>query len=64
MRALTENQKWVIEELRRQNCFFIAAVTKTAWEDGRTYYLDSRVSVKGVRRKFEQGNKEALEAEK
>ena len=58
-KELTYNQIWVVKELERQGHSFIAAVTKREWENGKTYYIDSRVGVKGIRRKFLQGNKEA-----
>ena len=58
---LTRNQIWVLEELRRQNHYFIAAETEERWKQGLPYYIDTRVSVKGIRRKFEQGNREAVE---
>lgn len=59
MKHLTDNQVWVIDELRRQGCHFIAGETERHWKEGRRYYIDSRVGVKGIRLKFKQGNKEA-----
>lgn len=59
-KRLTSNQIWVIEELYRQDCPFVASCTKEHWERGEEYYIDPRVPVKGVRRKFNQGNKEAV----
>ena len=56
---LTENQTWVIKELLRQGCPWIAGATEREWQEGKPYYIDDRVSVRGIRRKFNQGNKEA-----
>lgn len=58
-KELTPNQRWVLEELRRQDCHFLALATERAWRAGETYYIDDRVRVRGVRRRFRQGNKEA-----
>lgn len=60
-KELTENQLWVIEELKRQNCCFVAACVELSWKDGQPYYMDTRVEVKGIREKFNQGNREATE---
>ena len=59
MRELTDNQIWVLEELRKRGGEFIAEVTKQHWEKGESYYLDGRINARGIKRKFEQGNKEA-----
>ena len=59
---LTPNQKEVLQTLRQQNCHWIASATEQAWEKGKPYYIDTRVNVKGIRRKFNQGNKEALDS--
>jgi len=63
MKQLTRNQIWVLEELKRQGCYWVATATEVAWKNGETYYIDKRVNAKGVRRKFNQGNKEALSNE-
>jgi hypothetical protein len=60
-KELTPNQVFVIEELRRQGCEWIAEVTEREWRAGRAYYIDDRVKVHGVRHRFQQGNKEATE---
>ena len=60
MKELTRNQVWVLEELRHQGHYFIADETERRWKQGLPYYIDTRVSAKGIRRKFEQGNKEAV----
>jgi hypothetical protein len=57
---LTKNQTWVLHELKKQGCSWIEAATRNAWINGKTYYIDDRVKVRGIRRKFNQGNKEAL----
>ena len=59
---LTENQKQVIAGLELQGAPMVAAATKRHWEEGQPYYLDKRVAVRGIRRKFTQGNKEAVQA--
>lgn len=64
MKELTQNQKEVLQKLRDQGAEFIAAATERHWLAGEAYYIDDRVNVKGIRRKFKQGNKEALEGAK
>ena len=60
MRTLTPNQQWVLDELRRRDHDFIASATELHWRAGESYYTDSRVGkVRGIRRRFNQGNKEA-----
>ena len=58
---LTQNQIGVIQALRRQGCEFIAEETRRQWVDGNQYYIDSRVNVRGIRRDFMRGNREAVE---
>jgi len=60
-KELTNNQIWVIEELKKQGCNFLSAIIEVSWKEGKPYYIDSRVGVKGIRRKHEQGNREATE---
>lgn len=59
-KELTLNQIWVIQELRRQNCHFLAEATERNWRAGEFAFIDDRVNVKGIRRKFKQGNKETI----
>lgn len=59
LNPLTSNQVEVLQALRKQGCDFIAEATERHWKQGESYYIDDRVSVKGVRRKFKQGNREA-----
>lgn len=59
LKPLTANQVEVLQMLRQQKCEFIAEVTERHWKQGKSYYIDDRVSVRGIRRKFDQGNREA-----
>ena len=60
LKKLTENQLDVLSALRMQNCPLLAQSTEKAWSQGKEGYIDSRVNVRGIRRKHAQGNKEAL----
>ena len=55
---LTPLQIEVLQRLRHQDCHFIAEATERHWKQGESYYIDSRVPVKNIRRKFNQCNKE------
>lgn len=59
MHELTELQQAVLSDLRSQNCHFIAAAAEREWKAGNRYYIDTRVRVRGIRRRFEQCNKQA-----
>lgn len=60
MQALTDNQKAVLETLRSRGAHFTAEATEHHWKNGEAYYLDAKnTAADGIRRKFEQGNKEA-----
>lgn len=60
MKELTDNQKEVLEILRRRGADFTASATESHWRKGKSYYLDDRnAAAKGLRRKFAQGNNEA-----
>jgi hypothetical protein len=60
MKTLTENQMWVLEQLRKKGGDFIAAATEEHWKNGEGYYLDTRTNFSQlVRRRFEKGNREA-----
>lgn len=61
MFKLTPNQIEVLEMLRGQGCHWIAGATEREWKEGREYYIDTRVNVRGIRRKFAKGNREAVE---
>lgn len=62
MKELTENQKKVIAILYNRGAHGTAEATRRAWENGETYYLDTRNAArKGIMRKFNQGNREATE---
>lgn len=57
---LTENQKQVLAILRMRGADWTAEVTERHWRNGERYYIDTRNGAgKGIRRRFEQGNKEA-----
>lgn len=58
MHELTSNQIEVLQLMRKQECFFLANATERAWRAGEKYYIDSRVNIKGVRRKFNKANNE------
>ena len=58
-RILTRNQQTVLARLRERDMVFLAAETEKHWRRGERYYLDARVSAAGLRRAFEQGNREA-----
>jgi hypothetical protein len=59
--SLSENQKFVLSTLVSRGAHFVADVTRSHWEKGESYYLDARCgAANGIRRKFNQGNKEAL----
>lgn len=59
-RALTTNQRWVLEHLRDAGADFVASATETRWTNGEQYYLDARTGFSAyVRQRFELGNREA-----
>lgn len=59
MKELTDNQKGVLEVLRRRGAEFTASATERHWRKGESYYLDDRnAAAEGIRRKFAQGNNE------
>jgi len=62
MKRLTENQQWVIQELRRRKMWWLAAATEENWRGGKTYYIDRRVNARGIQRAFNQGNEEAAQS--
>lgn len=63
MKELTENQKEVLEILQKRGADFTAEATERHWRNGESYYLDHRnEAATGIRRKFEQGNREATDA--
>jgi len=56
---LTENQIGVLHCLLKRGAILTAAATERHWRNGKRYYLDSRNrAAKGIRRKFEQGNRD------
>lgn len=60
MTILTAHQLSVIQSLRDKGADFTANATKSAWENGKAYYLDTRNSArKGLVRAFNKGNKQA-----
>ena len=59
-RILTRNQQTVLARLRERSMLFLADETEKYWRRGERYYLDARVSAAGLRRAFEQGNREAI----
>jgi hypothetical protein len=60
MKTLTPNQIWVLESLRHRNCHWLAEIVERAWKRGWPYYIDRRVKALGLRRRFAQGNREAM----
>lgn len=59
--SLTENQQYVIATLSARGASFVAEATRRHWENSESYYVDARCgAAKGLRRKFNQGNREAL----
>lgn len=59
---LTPNQQEVLATLRERGAEFTAEVTERHWRKGEPYYMDSRNAAReGLVRKFNQGNKEAIE---
>jgi len=59
-KQLTKNQIEVLKMLREQHCYLIATITEQNWKSGKSYYIDDRVKVRGIRRKYNQGNREAV----
>ena len=61
MKKLTTKQTEVLNALRKKNMDFLAAATEEHWRKGEEYYIDSRCNVsQALRRKFKQGNEEAV----
>ena len=58
-KSLTRNQRTVLDKLRQRGMVFLADETEKHWRCGMRYYLDARVNAVGLRRAFEQGNREA-----
>jgi len=57
---LTQLQQSVIERMYKADMPFIAGATQRAWEQGESYYIDTRVKCpKGLRKDFKEANKEA-----
>ena len=58
---LTINQTEVLNALRKKDMSFLAAATEDHWRKGEGYYIDARCNVsQSLRRKFKQGNMEAV----
>jgi len=54
---LTVEQKSVIEQLRKEEFFFLASMIEGNWKDGRSSYIDPRVPVSTkLRIEFEKLN--------
>jgi len=65
MKELTDNQKEVLDVLRKRAADFTASATERHWRAGKSYYLDDRnAAAKGIRRKFAQSNREATNTTK
>lgn len=61
MKILTENQIFVLVTLENRGAPMVANSIRNSWENGETNYIDSRVKAgKGLKRKMNQGNNEAL----
>lgn len=56
MRILSWEELCVIGELKAKGCYFTATAFERAWSEGRSYYLDSRVKIRGIRRKIKHCN--------
>ena len=60
MKALTENQNYVIATLRVRGADWTASAAEKAWQSGQRYYLDSRNEARrGLAHAFALGNQEA-----
>jgi hypothetical protein len=60
---MTTLQQDVLRRMRRRGLDFVAAATERHWANGETYYIDSRVNARGIRRDFARANRE-VEASK
>jgi hypothetical protein len=59
-RLLTTTQRTVLLRLRNRDLDWNADQTERCWRAGLTWYIDRRVDARGIRRLFNQGNREAL----
>jgi hypothetical protein len=58
-KTLTRHQVRVLALLRAHGLLLIADETEKRWRRGETYYVDLRIKARGLRRAFEQGNRDA-----
>ncbi len=56
---LTQNQVFVLANLRQRGMWLVADETEKHWRKGQRYYLDARARGSGLRQAFERGNREA-----
>ena len=59
-RPLTTTQRTVLLRLRSRGLYWTADETERRWRAGLTWYIDRRVSARGMRRLFAAGNRDAL----
>ena len=65
-RRLTRNQRWVVDELRRQGFHFIAHESEDNWRRGKRFHIDDRVKpaiIAFILRRHNYGNIEAQKEE-
>lgn len=60
--GLTRHQVQVLAALRLNGLHLIADGTEKCWRRGESYYIDSRIRAHGLRRAFELGNRDAVNA--
>ncbi len=59
---MTVNQQDVLNELRKLEMDFLASSTEKSWNNGESYYIDTRVKAsKSLRKRFALGNREATQ---
>ncbi len=59
-RRLTPHQEHILERLRQREMPFLADATERHRRRGKRSYLDTRSNASGLRRSFEQGNREVI----
>jgi hypothetical protein len=58
-RSLTASQRTALLRLRKRGLYWIADETERRWRTGLTWYIDRRVSARGIRRLFARDNRDA-----
>lgn len=58
MNELTELQRDIVGFLRVKQYYRLAESAENCWKKGETFYIDSRVGIKGIARQISKANNE------